>query len=117
MGGITIFFRKPPYGTVDASEAIRHALGGVTEDMSVNLFLVDGGVNAALKHQDVANTEYLSVEEGIKDCIEMGVNVYAERMSLRDEGIEAPELTDGIKAISGFEMAEIINSANVTLVF
>ncbi len=117
MASINVILRKPPYGTVDASEAIRHALGGVTEDMSVNLFLVDGGVNAALKHQDVANTEYLSVEEGIKDCIEMGVNVYAERMSLRDEGIEAPELTDGIKVISGFEMAEIINSANVTMVF
>ncbi len=55
MGSISIILRRPPYGTVDAPEAIRHALGGITEDMAVRLILVDGGVTAAKKGQDISN--------------------------------------------------------------
>jgi len=32
MGSISIVLRKAPYGTTDAAEAIRHALGGATEE-------------------------------------------------------------------------------------
>lgn len=117
MAGINVILRRPPYGTADASEAIRHAIGGITEEMSVNLFLVDGGVNAARKGQNIINTEYLSIEEGLKDCIEMGVEIYAERMSLKDAGIEVHELIDGIKVMTGSEIAEIISSADVTMIF
>ncbi len=117
MGGITIFLRMPPYGTADASEAIRHALGGVTEDISVNLVLIDGGVNAARKGQDVSNTEYSSIEEGIRDCIDMGVEVFADRVSLRDEGLDQQELIEGVRVISGTEMAELLSYADVTMIF
>lgn len=117
MGGITIILRKPPYGTVEAPEAIRHALGGITEDMSVNLVLIDGGVNAVRKGQDISNTEYLSIEDGIRDCIDMGVDIYAERMSLKDEGLESHELIEGVSVISGSEVAEILASSDVTMIF
>ena len=49
MGSVSIILRRPPYGSVDASEAIRHALGGIIEEMEVKLILVDGGVAAARK--------------------------------------------------------------------
>ncbi len=117
MGSINIILRKPPYGNIDASEAIRHALGGITEEMSVNLILIDGGVNAARKGQDISNTEYLSLEEGMKDCIDMGIEIYAERISLKEEGIEATHLIDGVRVISSSEMAEILSSADVTMIF
>jgi len=74
MGSISIILRRPPYGTVDASEAIRHSLCGLTEGMSVKLILVDGGVNTAKKGQNTASTEYLNMEAGIIDCIDMGAD-------------------------------------------
>lgn len=117
MGGITIVLRMPPYGTVDAPEAIRHALGGITEDILVNLVLIDGGVNAARKGQDVSNTEYSCIEEEIRDCIDMGVEVFADRVSLRDEGLDQQELIEGVRVISGPEMAELLSSADVTMIF
>lgn len=117
MGGITIVLRMPPYGTVDAPEAIRHALGGITEEMSVNLVLIDGGVNVARKGQDVSNTEYSSIEEEIRDCIDMGVEVFADRVSLRDEGLDQQEIVEGVRVISGSEMAELLSSADVTMIF
>ncbi len=117
MESINIILRKPPYGTIDASEAIRHALGGITEGISVNLILIDGGVNAARKGQDTSNTEYLSIEEGIKDCIDMNVEIYAERASLKEEGMETTHLIDGVKVLGSSEIAEILSSTDVTMIF
>jgi sulfur relay (sulfurtransferase) DsrF/TusC family protein len=117
MGIISIVLRKPPYGTVDAPEAIRHALGGITEDMNVKLILLDGGVNAARKGQDTSNTEYLNIEAGIKDCIDMGVEVYADKMSIKDEQIDANDLIDGVIVSNGSEIAEIIKESDTVMIF
>jgi len=117
MESISIILRKPPYGTVDAPEAVRHALGGITEDMAVKLILVDGGVNAARKGQDISDTEYLSIEDGIRDCIDMGVDVYVDKTSLRDEHLEIDDLIEGIIIANGSEIAEIIGESNATMIF
>jgi len=117
MESISILLRRPPYGTVDSSEAIRHALGGVTEDMEVKLLLVDGGVNAARKGQDVSQTEYLNAGEGIQDCIDMGVAVYADEASLKREQIGNDCIIEGVTIASGTEIAALIGKTDTTLVF
>lgn len=114
---VSIILRRPPYGTIDAPEAIRHALGGITEDMVVNLILIDGGVNAARKGQDISNTKYLSIEEGIRDCINMGVNVYADRSSLKAEYIESEGIIEGVVITNSLDIADIIKESNVTMIF
>lgn len=44
MEKIAMILRKPPYGDINAAEAVRHALGAVSGDIAVSLILVDGGV-------------------------------------------------------------------------
>jgi sulfur relay (sulfurtransferase) DsrF/TusC family protein len=117
MGSISIILRRPPYGTVDASEAIRHALGGVTEDMEVKLLLVDGGVNAARKGQDVSQTEYLNAGEGVQDCIDMGVAVYADAASLKREQIGNDCIIEGVTITNGSEIADMVGKTDTTLIF
>lgn len=117
MESVTIILRRPPYGTVDAPEAIRHALGGITDDMSVKLVLLDGGVSAARKSQDISGTEYLSAEEGIIDCIDMGVEVYADRMSLKEEHLEPDDIIEGVIVTGGAEIAEIIKEPGPVMIF
>jgi predicted peroxiredoxin len=117
MGIISIILRRPPYGTVDASEATRHALGGITEDMIARLILMDGGVNAARKGQVVSETEYASIEDGIKDCIDMGVEVYADKISVREQHLEPSDMVDGVKIVNSTEIAELIKEAKTTMIF
>jgi len=117
MGSISIVSRRPPYGTVDASEAIRHALGGVTEDLEVKLLLVDGGVHAARKGQDVSQTKYLNAGDGIQDCLDMGVAVYADEASLKREQIGNDCIIEGVTIASGTEIADIIGKTDTTMVF
>jgi sulfur relay (sulfurtransferase) DsrF/TusC family protein len=117
MGSISIILRRPPYGTVDAAEAIRHALGGITEDMAVRLLLVDGGVHAARKGQEVEDTEYQSIENGISDCIEMGVEVVVDKGSMREGGLEAEELIEGVNIANSYEIAEIVKESDTVMIF
>lgn len=117
MGVISIILRKPPYGSVDAAEAIRHALGGITEDMTVNLVLLDGGVNAARRQQDTTGTDYLSAENGVNDCIEMGAEVYADRKSLDQEKISDSDLTEGARKAGAAEIAQVLRESDTVMIF
>jgi sulfur relay (sulfurtransferase) complex TusBCD TusD component (DsrE family) len=117
MGSISIILRRPPYGTVDASEALRHALGAVTDDMKVKLLLVNGGVHAARKGQDASQTEYLNAGEGIQDCIDMGVSVHADDSSLKREQISNDCLIEGVTISSSAEIADIIGKTDTTMIF
>lgn len=117
MATISIILRRPPYGSVDAPEAIRHSLGGATEDMEVNLILVDGGVTAARRGQDVSGTEYGSAEEGIRDCVDMGVKVFADRVSLREEHLEGPDIIEGVTTATGAEIADILRESDTVMIF
>ena len=49
MGNIAMILKRSPYGDINAAEAVRHALGAVSFEMSVDLILLDGGVLLAKK--------------------------------------------------------------------
>jgi sulfur relay (sulfurtransferase) DsrF/TusC family protein len=118
MENICIILRKPPYGTVLASEAVRHALGGVVEEMEqVSLVLLDGGVYAAKKGQDTSGTEYQNVGEGISDCINIGVDVYADKNSMKEQGIGSEDLLEGIKTLGSPDISDIIKESGTVMIF
>jgi sulfur relay (sulfurtransferase) DsrF/TusC family protein len=117
MGSICIILRRPPYGSVDASEAIRHSLGGVTEDMSVKLILVDGGVNTAKKGQNTESTEYLNMESGIIDCIDMGAEVFADQLSLIEHDLKKEDIVEGVEVANASDIAELLKQADSTMIF
>jgi predicted peroxiredoxin len=118
MKSICIILRKLPYGTVLAAEAVRHALGGVVEEMEqVSLVLLDAGVYAAKKTQYTSGTEYKSIGEGIGDCIDMGVDVYADQNSIKEQGIESEDLFEGVKALGSTDIADIIKEAGTVMIF
>lgn len=114
---ISILLRKPPYGTYDASEAIRHALGGIIEEIKVNLILLDGGVNAVRKNQIIVNNNYSTIEDAIKDCISMEVKVYADKASVRVENIDNDNLIDGVVIVESSEIAELIIESDIVMIF
>jgi predicted peroxiredoxin len=102
---------------MDAAEAIRHALGGVTEEMTVNLILVSGGVHAARRGQDAEHTEYASAESGIADCIDMGANVCVDQTALDEEGLKESDLIEQVSVKSNAEIAGLIRGSGVTMIF
>jgi sulfur relay (sulfurtransferase) DsrF/TusC family protein len=117
MKSISIILRRPPYGTVDAPEAIRHALGGVTEELPVKLILLDGGVNAARKKQDTSATAYLNMEAGVRDCIDMGVEVYADKGSMEEALLSVDDMIEGVVVADRSRIAAALAETGTTMIF
>ncbi len=61
MGNVAMILKRSPYGDINAAEAVRHALGAVSFEMSVDLILMDGGVLLAKKGQDDAGTGFTNL--------------------------------------------------------
>jgi sulfur relay (sulfurtransferase) DsrF/TusC family protein len=117
MGKIAIILRKLPYGDINAAEAVRHALGGVSDDFEVSLVLVDGGVLLAKKGQDDADTGFTNLGDTLNDCIDMDVNVYADKLSVEEHSLETTHLIDGVRIVNDTDIAEVIKNAQTTMIF
>lgn len=117
MSKIAMVLRKAPYGDINAAEAVRHALGGVSEDIKVSLIMVDAGVLLARKGQDDAGTGFTNLEGVLKDCIDMGVEICADKVSLREQHVDAGDMVDGVKIVTGAEIAETVKEAKTTMIF
>jgi len=118
MEKITIMLQKPPYGETNTEEAIRHALGGVADGHDVCLILVGSGVLLAKQGQNETKTGLKNLELALKeDCIEMGVEVYADELSLLEHHLELSDLVEGIKVANGIEIAELIKGSRATIIF
>jgi predicted peroxiredoxin len=117
MSRIAMILKRSPYGDINAAEAVRHALGAVSFEMSVALILVDGGVLLAKKGQDDAGTGFTNLEGALKDCLDMGVTVYADEFSLKTQHVEEGDLVEGVKAVSGKEIAGLVKEAKAAMIF
>jgi predicted peroxiredoxin len=113
---IAVILRKPPYGDINAAEAVRHAMGAQSDDIPVSLILLDGGVLLAKKGHDMALTGFTNLGDALKDCIDMGIGVYADKASLKECSLETAEMIEGVKAVNGSEIAELVKESK-TMVF
>lgn len=117
MGKIAMILRKPPYGDINAAEAVRHALGAASGDIEVSLVLVDGGVLLARKGQDDTGTGFTNLESTLKDCVEMGVEVFADNLSLIEHTLNKEDILEGVEVVNESDIAETIKEADTTMIF
>ena len=117
MANVAMILKRSPYGDINAAEAVRHALGAVSFEMSVDLILVDGGVLLAKKGQDDTGTGFTNLEGTLKDCVEMGVAVYADTASLKTQGVLSNDLVESVKLVGAKEIAGLLKEAKATMIF
>jgi tRNA 2-thiouridine synthesizing protein D len=117
MANVAMILKRSPYGDINAAEAVRHALGAVSFEMNVDLILMDGGVLLAKKGQDDAGTGFTNLEGALKDCIDMGVSVYADEAALKAQGISSGDLVDNVKPVGANEVAGLVKEAKSTMLF
>lgn len=117
MGKIAMILRRAPYGDINAAEAVRHAMGAVADELAASLILVDGGVLLAKKGQDEAGTGFTNLENVLKDCLDMGVEVYADKLSVKQQSLDSTDIVGGVKIVSGTEIAELVIESKTTMIF
>ena len=117
MASIAMILKRSPYGDINAAEAVRHALGAVSFELDVALVLVDGGVLLAKKGQDDTGTGFTNLEGVLRDCLDMGVAVYADDSSLKNWRVAAEHVIEGIKTVDSKEIAGLVKEAKTTVLF
>ncbi len=117
MEHIAMILRKPPYGDINAAEAVRHALGGVSGEFKVSLIMTDGGALLAKKGQDETGTGFTNLGAALKDCIDMDVEVLVEQSSLMENNISEGDIVDGVRVASIDEIAQLLKKADSTMIF
>src|SRR5271169_4153053 len=117
MRKVAMIVRKPPYGDINAAEAVRHALGAISGDIAVSLILVDGGVQLARKGQDDTGTGFTNLESTLKDCREKGVEVIADNLSLIEYGLNKEDMVEGVEVANESAIAALIKQADSTMIF
>ncbi len=117
MGNVAMILKRSPYGDINAAEAVRHALGAVSCELSVDLILVDGGVLLAKKGQDDKGTGFTNLEGALRDGIDMGVAVYADVASLKARGVAPNDLVENVKLVGAKDIAGLMKEAKWTMIF
>ena len=114
---VAILLTKEPYGSINAAEAVRHALGAVANDMAVTLILTDGGVLTAARGQDGTDTGFTSMEGAIKDLLSLRAPVLVDEASLGPAGLAASGLIEGVTVAEPAHVTQAIVKADHTLIF
>ena len=117
MSKVAMILRKPPYGDINAAEALRHVMGGIDAELDISLILIDGGVLLAKKGQDQSGSGFTNLEKTLQVCINMETKVYADKSSIKDQHLELTDVVDGVKIVNSSEIAEIVKVAETTLIF
>ncbi|MEK6691352.1 MAG: DsrE family protein [Nitrospirota bacterium] len=114
MDAVTIISRKPPYGLINAAEAVRHALGA-GDDFKAILLLIDGGIFLAKRAQDIGKTGFSNLEEslGLVEDIE----IFVDRDSMISRELKEEDLIEGVKVIGKDDIRNIIKKSHSTMIF
>jgi len=116
MDNLLVILRKPPYGVVNAAEAVRHAGGAAGADYKVSLYLIDSGVYTAKKNQDVGNTGFTGLSETLEMLAEE-MDIYVNRGSLEEYRLKEDELIEGVKVDDGEVIKQAIKNSQAVMIF
>jgi sulfur relay (sulfurtransferase) DsrF/TusC family protein len=116
MDELLVILRKPPYGMVNAAEAIRHAGGASGSDYKATLYLIDSGVYTAKKNQDVGNTGFTGLSESL-EMLTGEMDICVSKDSLKEYGIEENALVEGVKIDNGEVLKQALKNSQSVMIF
>jgi uncharacterized protein involved in oxidation of intracellular sulfur len=117
---LCILVDRPPYGSIQPAEAIRHANGALAKGWEVVLALTGDGVYTALPNQSPPAGEWVSLSGAVSEFIEGGKGrsaVLAESEALGARGISESDLIPGARPVTIQEIAAALARCDRSLIF
>lgn len=116
MDNLLVILRKPPYGIINAAEAVRHAGGAPGFDYKATLYLIDSGVYSAKKDQDAGDTGFLGLGESL-GLLSDEMDIYVNKDSLQEYGIKEDNLIEGIKIDNGEVLQQALKESQTVMIY
>jgi sulfur relay (sulfurtransferase) DsrF/TusC family protein len=116
MDKLLVILRKPPYGVINAAEAVRHAGGASGSDYKSILYLIDSGVYNAKMNQDAGDTGFTGIGESL-DLLADEMEIYVNSDSLQEYGLKRDELIEGVKIDNGEILKQMLRESQTIMIF
>ena len=116
MDNLLVILRKPPYGLVNAAEAVRHAGGAKGFEYNSILYLIDSGVLTAKKGQNAGQTSFSGLGENL-ELLSDEMDIFASQDSLLEYGLKRDDLVDGVKIDNGEMLKKALKDAQSIMIF
>lgn len=119
-GSLCVLVDRPPYGSLQPAEAIRHARGALGKGWEVVLAFLGDGVYTLLPRHSPAPGEWVCLSDAVTDFLGEGkerASVLVEDQSLGVRGMSANDLIRGARPVSLDEIAETLARCDRTLIF
>lgn len=116
MQTITIILNELPYKNDKAWNALRLAGSLLEQDVKVNIFLLEDGVDAGKENQETHGTDY-NLETLTKELLAKNVPFVACSTCIKACGISKEKMIDGI--VPGFmrDLAKWVSDCDKVLTF
>ncbi len=118
---LCILIRRPPYGSIQAAEGVRHLVGAVSQGLRCVALLVGEGVWLARAAQDPGESGWLSMAKALQDALapvgHEPLLVLADLEALTASGLEVGDLIPGVAVADDKAMSEALVQSHHVLIF
>ena len=127
MDSLCILIRKPPYGTIQAAEGLRHLGGTLSTGLKVTAVLLDDGVYVAKDRQEIGDCGWTSLSDALRKTAgqsrmlreegKTAPRLYVHGPSLAARGLVASDLVPGLVVIDDPDLASLLAEAAGVMVY
>ena len=112
MKSLSIIITKPPFGMINAAEAVRLANGAIAYGHNVSIILVNDGILVAKKGQKAEESGWTSLSPLVEKLATSSqrARVLADINSVRQIGLVQSDLVEGVRLVE----SEIVTSTVIT---
>lgn len=117
---VCLLLDRPPYGSLQAGEAIRHARGALGKGWDAVLALMGDAVYAALQARAPERADWPCLAEAIANFLQDGegrAEAIVEEAALEARGLGPQHLVPGVRAVARDEIARALATCDRTLLF
>ncbi len=118
---LCILVHRPPYGGIQAAEAVRHLNGAATQGLEATAILLEDGVYVARTGQDAATTGWTALSPVLADALRKAgtgsPRLLVDRESLHARGIPAESLIPGSTVVDERTIADALSRARWVMVY
>ncbi len=118
---LCILVHRPPYGAINAAEAVRHLNGATAHGLEATAILLGDGVYVARSGQAPGATGWTALSSALENTLghaEEGYpRLWVDEVSLRARGIPAESLISGSTVVGEHAVADAFAKARWVMVY
>ena len=118
---LCILVHRPPYGGIQAAEAVRHLNGAAAQGVEATAILTGDGVYVARAGQDPGTTGWTALSPALEDALRRAgtgsPRLLVDRESLHARGIPSESLIPGLTVVDEHAIADALSRARWVMVY